>query len=108
MDSEMKQLADQLRGTFENDLKPRIEGNERDTAETKQAIDRVNDRLDEIEARAQKAFLAPTRTEIEASQERKDLMEFTRKGRLPSNPRCLRSVTRVWAECSPQPISLPK
>lgn len=96
MPDELKQLADDLRSTWESELKPRIEQMETEQkasgeshAETKAAVDKVNDRLDAIEAEAQKAALAPERKEGERSQERKDLMEFTRKGKLPEESKVL-------------------
>lgn len=88
MADELKQLADDLRSTWETDLKPRIDqlAEESKTAgegaaETKQAVDRVQDRLDELEAKMQKASLAPERKAGEPSEARKHYIEFLRKGR---------------------------
>jgi len=89
---ELKQLADDLRSTWEGELKPRIEQVESEQkssgemhAETKGAVDKVNDRLDSLEARIEKASLAPERKAGESSQEIKDMIEFTRTGHI-SNP----------------------
>lgn len=96
MADELKQLADDLRSTWESELKPRIEQMESEQkssgeahSETKAAVNAVNDRLDAIEAQAQKASMANQQAAGEPSQERKDLMEFTRKGRLPDESKVL-------------------
>ncbi len=84
MSEELKTAVNGLRSTWE-ELKHRVEAGEAQTAEGLQGIDRVNDRLDSLEAGIQKASLAPGRREGEHSQERKDLDEFVRHGRV-SNP----------------------
>lgn len=96
MEMDEKKLADELRSAFEADLKPRIDQMEEEskslgtvTAETKQAIDRVQDRLDEIEVTFQKAAHAPQFGSGEVSQERKDFIEFSRKGKLPAESKVL-------------------
>lgn len=85
---ELKQLADDLKSTFETELKPRIEQIAEEskaagetTAETKQAVDRVQDRLDELEAKMQKAALAPAHKRGELSEATKHYLDFLRKGR---------------------------
>ena len=95
----MSESADaliELKSVWESELKPRIEQMEKEskssgdaTAETKAAVDAVNDRLDQIEAQAQKSALAPQGNAGEPSQERKDLMQFTRKGSLPEESKVL-------------------
>lgn len=91
-----KRLADELRNAFEAELKPRIEQMETEskslgevTTETKAAIDRVQDRLDEIEVMFQKAAHAPQYGDGAVSQERKDFIEFTRKGKLPEESKVM-------------------
>lgn len=74
--------------TWTNELKPRIESHERDSLETKQAVDAVQDRIDALEAQYQKASLAPNYS-TGTSRERKDLMEFTRSGKLPNESKVL-------------------
>lgn len=74
---EFRKLADELRSTW-GELKTEIENNGKETAEAKQFIDRVNDRLDSIEALGQKASLAPGRREGESSQEVKDMIQYVR------------------------------
>jgi HK97 family phage major capsid protein len=88
MADELKQLADDLRSTWETELKPRIEqlSTEAKTAgegaaETKQAVDRVQDRLDELEAKMQKAALAPQARAGEQPEAIKHFVDFVRKGR---------------------------
>jgi HK97 family phage major capsid protein len=88
MADELKQLADDLRSTWESELKPRIEqiAEESKTAgegaaETKQAVDRVQDRLDELEAKMQKASLAPEKRAAEQPEAIKHFIDFVRKGR---------------------------
>lgn len=96
MPDDLKQIADDLRSTWESELKPRIDQMETEQktsgeslSETKAAVDRVQDKLDEIEALAQKAALAPEHTEGEPSQERKDYVQFARKGSLPEESKVL-------------------
>lgn len=96
MDHELKALAEDLKRTFESELKPRIEGLDADSAETKQAIDRVQDRLDEIEALGQKAALSSSRGDRERSQESKDFDYFTRTGRVPED-------SKLWSSKSESP-----
>ncbi len=97
MEMDEKKLADELKNAFEAELKPRIEQMETEsktlgtvTTETKQAIDRVQDRLDEIEVTFQKAADAPQFGGGAASQETKDFVEFTRKGELPAESKVLK------------------
>lgn len=89
MDEEFKKAADDLRATWETDLKPRIEQMESEAktsgeahTETKQAVDAVQDRLDALEAQLQKAALAPEKKAGEPSQEIKDMMEFVRRSHI--------------------------
>ena len=89
MSYELKRAIDQLANVWESELKPRIEGQERDTAETKAAIDRVQDRLDEIEAMATKASFAPRRRLGEKPQEVKDFLHFVKTGSLPAESKVL-------------------
>jgi outer membrane murein-binding lipoprotein Lpp len=77
MADELKTLVTDLASTWESELKPRIDQMESERkasgeahAETKAAVDKVNDRLDAIEALAQKAALAPEKKDGEPSQER--------------------------------------
>lgn len=86
MGPEVKKLVDEIRSTWEGELKPRIEQMEAEQkryghsdGETKRAVDKVNDRLDEIEVQAQRASLAPHRREGEPTQEVKDMIEFVRR-----------------------------
>jgi HK97 family phage major capsid protein len=86
---ELKKLADDLKSTFETELKPRIEqiGEESKTAgeaaaETKQAVDRVQDRLDELEVQMQKAALAPQYKTGEKPESVKHYVDFVRTGRV--------------------------
>jgi HK97 family phage major capsid protein len=89
MADELKKLADDLRSTWESELKPRIDqiAEESKTAgegaaETKQAVDRVQDRLDELEAKMQKASLAPNALAAgERPEAIKHYIDFLRKGR---------------------------
>lgn len=89
MPDELKQLAEDLRSTWETDLKPRIAQLEEEAkdqgdghAETKQAVDAVQDRLDELEARMQKAALAlPHKDAGERPESVKHFTDFMRKGR---------------------------
>jgi HK97 family phage major capsid protein len=80
---ELKRLAEELRSTWEAELKPRIEGNENGLAETKQAVDRVQDRIDDLEASLQKAAFAPSRKVGESSREVKDMIHYVRTLRVP-------------------------
>ena len=87
MADDLKQVAEDLRSTWESELKPRIEQMETEqkdsgesNAETKQAVDAVQDRLDSLEAQLQKASLAPERKEGESSQDIHDTLEFVRRG----------------------------
>lgn len=89
MADELKQLADDLRSTWESELKPRIEQMEQEQkdsgashAETKAAVDKVNDRLDALEVQLQKAAMVPERKTGDKSQEMKDTEEFIRRGRI--------------------------
>lgn len=84
---ELKQAVEDLLSTWESELKPRIERGEQKTAEGLQAIDRIQDRLDEIEALAGKASLASQRRVGEPSQEVKDMIEYVRTTRV-TNPSC--------------------
>ena len=96
---DLKKVAEDLRSAFESELKPRIEEMESEakatgeaTAETKQAIDRVQDRLDELEALQQKAALAPQYDDGQ-SPERKAHVDFIRhdlKGMDPEEAKLLR------------------
>jgi HK97 family phage major capsid protein len=89
MADELKKLADDLKSTWESELKPRIDqiAEESKTAgegaaETKQAVDRVQDRLDELEAKMQKASLAPSALATgERPESVKHYIDFLRKGR---------------------------
>jgi HK97 family phage major capsid protein len=83
----LKKAIDDLASTFESELKPRIEQMEQEskaggtaTAETKQAIERVQDRLDSIEAMATKASLATDTKAGELSEERKLTLDWIRHG----------------------------
>jgi HK97 family phage major capsid protein len=87
---ELKRAVEQLANVWEGELKPRIESQESDLGETKAAIDRVQDRLDELEAQATKAALAPRyRPGGEKSQETKDFLQFCRSGKLPAESKVL-------------------
>jgi len=88
--SELNRLAHELKSAWETELKPRIESDHRDLAETRQAVDRVQDRMDQIESLGQKAALAPGRSSL-TSQETKDLIEFTRTGRISNEGSALLS-----------------
>jgi HK97 family phage major capsid protein len=62
MDDDLKKVAEDLRSVWESELKPRIEQIEAETkssgeahSETKEAVDRVQDRLDELEVKLEKA-----------------------------------------------------
>jgi HK97 family phage major capsid protein len=86
---ELKELADDLKRTFETELKPRIEQIAEEskaagesTAETKQAVDRVQDRLDDLEAQMQKASLAPEYRTGEKPESVKHYTDFIRTGRI--------------------------
>jgi HK97 family phage major capsid protein len=86
---ELKELADDLKKTFETELKPRIEQIAEEskaagesTAETKQAVDRVQDRLDDLEAQMQKASLAPQYKTGEKPESVKHYVDFVRTGRI--------------------------
>jgi HK97 family phage major capsid protein len=86
---ELKKLAEDLRSTWETELKPRIDQSETEAkaagtaaAETKQAIDRVQDRMDEFEAKMQMAALAPNAHAAGARPESvKHYLEFVRNGK---------------------------
>jgi HK97 family phage major capsid protein len=86
---ELKKLAEELRSTWETELKPRIDQSETEAkaagtaaAETKQAIDRVQDRMDEFEAKMQMAALAPNALAAGARPESvKHYLEFVRNGK---------------------------
>jgi HK97 family phage major capsid protein len=93
---ELKQAATELREVWESELKPRLEQMETEqkangeaSAETKQSIDLVQDRLDEIEAQFQKAPAAPEPGE--QSQEVKDFIEFVRYSRVPEESKLFAS-----------------
>jgi HK97 family phage major capsid protein len=84
---ELKKLADDLKSTFESELKPRIEQISEESktagtaaAETKQAVDRVQDRLDDLEAKLQKASYAPQLRDGEQPEAVKHYLDFLRKG----------------------------
>jgi HK97 family phage major capsid protein len=85
---ELKKLAEDLRGTWESELKPRIDqlaeeskAAGQSTAETKQAVDRVQDRLDDLEAKMQKASTAPNAYRAgERPESIKHYVDFLRKG----------------------------
>lgn len=88
MSDELKKVADDLKSTWESELKPRIEQMDAEqkaagaaTAETKESIDRVQDRLDELEVTLQKAALAPQYNDDEPSEGRKAYVEYLRKGK---------------------------
>jgi HK97 family phage major capsid protein len=89
MNDELKKLAEDLRTTWESELKPRIDqiGEEskaagESTAETKQAVDRVQDRMDQLEAKMQMAALAPNAHAVGARPESvKHYLDFVRNGK---------------------------
>lgn len=90
MSYELKKAAEELKLVWETELKPRIESNESGLTEVKMAIDRVQDHMDQIEARAQKgSSFVPSSSDNFLSQERKDLMHFTRNGSLPRESKIL-------------------
>jgi len=91
-DYELKRVAHELRATWETELKPRIESGERDTAETKQAVDKVQDRLDQMESQLQKAALAPERKNA-PSKGKQDLMHYTRTLKVPGDSELLSSLS---------------
>lgn len=88
---DLKQLGDELRSTFERDLKPRIDALETESkkygsesAETREAIDRVQDALDSIETQLQAASLAPRGDDVKASlatPEGRAFKDYLRKGK---------------------------
>ncbi|MDR5728409.1 MAG: phage major capsid protein, partial [Terriglobia bacterium] len=78
---ELKALGDELRSTWERDLKPRLSRLEGGETEVKGAVDRVNDRLDLLEAGISRASNMGPSSRL-ASAERKDLVEFARTGRV--------------------------
>jgi HK97 family phage major capsid protein len=86
---EIKKLVDELLTTWESELKPRIDGNQRSTAEAKQAIDRVQDRLDQLEVNYQKRSLATGRSIADHSSETKQFISWCRKGVLPAESKVL-------------------
>ena len=92
--NEAERYLVELKTTWENELKPRIEGNGRDLAETKQEIDRIQDRMDELEIRAQRVAAGEFAAKAgggRKSQERKDLDHFTRHGVMPSESKLISS-----------------
>ncbi|PTL55745.1 phage major capsid protein [Paraconexibacter algicola] len=96
LQGELKKLADDLHSTFESEFKGRMEQAEQEAkkhgeefAETKAAVDRVQDRLDEIEVKFQQATLAPAARAGEAPQEVKDFLGFVRSGKLPEETKVM-------------------
>lgn len=95
-DTDLAEVAVELKSVWESELKPRIEqmeGEQKSSgeshAETKEAVDRVQDRLDTLETQLQKASLAPERREGESSQEVKDMLQFVRSGGVPEDSKIL-------------------
>jgi HK97 family phage major capsid protein len=82
---ELKKIAEELRSTWESDLKPRIEDGESKTAETMMAVDRVQDRLDTLEIQLQKADLGPAKRLGEPSKGVKDMLHYVRTMRVPED-----------------------
>lgn len=89
-DYELKRIAQELKQTWESELKPRIESSESGLSETKQVIDKVQDRLDQMEAQFQKASLAPDRTNLK-SKAMEDFAHFNRHGKVPEGSDLLSS-----------------
>lgn len=88
----------ELKSTWENEFKPRIDQMETEQkssgeshAETKQAVDAVQDRMDALEVQLQKAALAPERKEGESSKDVKDFIHFTRTGGVPEDSKLFSS-----------------
>lgn len=88
MDDTQKAIAE-LKSAWESEFKPRIDEMQAETktngeasAETKAAVSRVQDRLDDLEAKAQRAAMFAGRSSDagEMSAERKAFMAFSRKG----------------------------
>ena len=80
----------ELVNVWESELKPRIESSESGLSETKQAVDKVQDRLDQLEAQLQKASLV-TPTRRGETREVKDFLHFTQKGTVPDGSSLLSS-----------------
>jgi HK97 family phage major capsid protein len=82
---------DELKASWESDFKPQVDAMNAEikkhgdaTGETKQVLSRVQDRLDDIEAKATKAALYANRgARGEMSDERKHFIEFSRTGEAP-------------------------
>lgn len=98
MSDELKTAVQELTKAWESELKPRIDQMQAEvksggvvTGETKASLDLVQDRMDALEAKAEKAILfANTRTAAgEMSDERKEFMEFARKGVLPAESKIM-------------------
>lgn len=78
--------VEDLKSVWTSELQPRIDQMESErktygevTAETKASLALVNDRLDQIEAKATKAAAyAPNTAAV--TQEHKDFMQYTREG----------------------------
>lgn len=88
----LAEVATELKTVWESELKPRIDQMESEQkssgeshAETKQSVDRVQDRLDTLEVQLQKAALAPEKKEGEPSPEVKDMLHFVRRGHVPED-----------------------
>lgn len=88
----LEETAADLRSTWESELKPRIEQMETEAktsgeshAETKQAVDAVQDRLDGLEAQLQKASLTPEKKEGEPSKDVKDMLHYVRTLKVPED-----------------------
>ena len=88
MSDELKTLVDDLHSAWEGELKPRIEQMQAEQAtqgeahaETKQAIDKVQDRLDQVEVQMQQAMERAQRPAAgEPSEAMKAFVEWARKG----------------------------
>lgn len=88
----------ELKGVFEGDFKTEVARLEAETkkngeasGETKQAISRMNDRMDAMEAAATKAALYADRDSDHTgrSQDRKDFETFTRTGTMPEGTKVM-------------------
>lgn len=95
MSDELKTAVEDLASAWEGELKPRIDQMEQESktageasAETKAAVDRVQDRLDDLEVKLQKAATEP-RYDDEMSQGRKDFVQFTRTGSVPAESKVM-------------------
>lgn len=95
-----QELIQELKSEWEGAFKPIHEKFEEEakargevTAETKQSLDRVNDRLDEIEVKFEKAALDTRRSDDEPSEESKAFGSWLRKGEVSEDERKALSIS---------------